>query len=563
MRNSGGGENLELVTKTLFNMYCQGSAVLSEDFEGLSVEDLPRVENIFQTSINIYQLSNESDFGHAELVYRAKSNYKERLNLNLYKNHFSWIRDLRMYTKSYKCSYCSKLFKSSGMVNQHTSSCTSKSRFVYPNGPYSTAKSIFSKLDEVGITTPKEHQFHPYFCVFDCEAYFDLEDVPRRSMSTVWEAKHKLASVSISSNVPGYTDPHCFVNDYDDEHTTVVQMMNYLTEISEVSQGLLCDRYENVFTQLEFMKEEAMFAESKALNGRPDKVEQQYNRLADELDGYISEILCFGFNSAKYDIPLIKPFLVKYLLEKNKDIDYVIKKGNNYMCLKANNIKFVDVTNFLAAGAKYDEYLAAMGVKQRKFFWPYEKFTSLALLKQTHFPSHTDFYSKLTNSNISQEDYNYCKNVWEAEGMETLRDLLVYYNNHDVIGFVEALTIQRKFFIERDLDFKSAISIPGLAIQYLFKVKDQDSPIFLYGDRHKDLYHLVRENIRGGLSMVFSRYQKIGSTKIKPDYFGDAAKVTKGAVGVDFSGMNKTYSVNLQKFCDLMIKLFRYFFTLF
>jgi hypothetical protein len=533
MQKGNDKKTLEKTTRNLFEEYCEASGITPNAFEGISIENLEYIESIFCIAINVYQLSDD---GCAELLYRSTSNHTNRLNLNLYHDHFSWITDLRMYTKSYKCSYCCKLFKYAYALNQHALSCKSQSKFIYPNGPYSTPKSIFSKLEEIGIVVQKELWYHPYFCVFDCEAYFDLEGLPKDSKSTVWEAKHRLASISVCSNVPGFTDACCFVNDENNEYFPVKEMMKYLTEMQTVSSGLLSLRYNNVYTQIEFLKEEAMFVESEALHGRPDLTEDYYNKLATELDEYLSELLCFGFNSGKYDIPLIKPFFIKFLLETNSGVDYVIKKCNDYVCIKANNIKFLDIKNFLAAGVKYDEYLAAMGVRQRKFSWPYEKFTSLEYLKKTNFPSYFDFYSKLTNSNISQEQYDYCKSVWNAEEMTTLRDLLVYYNNHDVIGFVEAITTQRDFFIARDLDFKSAVSVPGLAIQYLFQVKDKDSPIFLFGERHKDLYHLVRDNIRGGLSMVFTRYQHIDNTKIKPEIFGVAAKTTKGTLGVDFSG---------------------------
>lgn len=44
--------------------------------------------------------------------------------------------------------------------------------------------------------------------------------------------------------------------------------------------------------------------------------------------------------------------------------------------------------------------------------------------------------------------------------------------------------------------------------------------------------------------MVFNRYQRVGETKIKPEYFGDRARTTQSCQGYDVSGM---YLSNLMR----------------
>ena len=115
--------------------------------------------------------------------------------------------------------------------------------------------------------------------------------------------------------------------------------------------------------------------------------------------------------------------------------------------------------------------------------------------------------------------------------------MLIYYNNADCKPFVLAVEKQIQFFRSRGLDIKTSISIPGLAIQYLFSQKDKNCCIMMYGEKNQDLYHLVKQNIRGGLSMVFSRYQEKGITKIKPEYFHKEAKTTASVFGYDVSAL--------------------------
>ena len=53
--------------------------------------------------------------------------------------------------------------------------------------------------------------------------------------------------------------------------------------------------------------------------------------------------------------------------------------------------------------------------------------------------------------------------------MTTFRDFLVWYNNLDVVPFLEAIEKMSNFWQERNIDiFKDGVSVPGLAMKYLF-----------------------------------------------------------------------------------------------
>ena len=48
------------------------------------------------------------------------------------------------------------------------------------------------------------------------------------------------------------------------------------------------------------------------------------------------------------------------------------------MCLKTEYLKFLDITNYLAPGFSYDQFLKAYECEQTKGFFPYEWIDSLA-----------------------------------------------------------------------------------------------------------------------------------------------------------------------------------------
>ncbi|GMF15563.1 unnamed protein product [Phytophthora lilii] len=84
--------------------------------------------------------------------------------------------------------------------------------------------------------------------------------------------------------------------------------------------------------------------------------------------------------------------------------------------------------------------------------------------------SKSAFDSKLRGSKISNEDYERVKWVWGYYGMKTIKDLLVWYNNLDVVPFIKAIKSQRELFKRFDLDmFVDGVSLPGLSEKVMYQ----------------------------------------------------------------------------------------------
>nr|KAG5700831.1 hypothetical protein BaRGS_024217 [Batillaria attramentaria] len=155
--------------------------------------------------------------------------------------------------------------------------------------------------------------------------------------------------------------------------------------------------------------------------------------------------------------------------EEDNPFRFIVKKNNDFMCIATEKLKFLDFLHFIAPGFSYAKYLAAYDVEETKGFFPYEAITSLEALRQTKLPPHSAFFSSLKNSNISDQDYAYCQRVWREKNMSTMRDFLVWYNNKDVVPFLEALDKQTKFYATLGLDMlKDAISLPTPVVYYDF-----------------------------------------------------------------------------------------------
>ena len=109
------------------------------------------------------------------------------------------------------------------------------------------------------------------------------------------------------------------------------------------------------------------------------------------------------------------------------------------MCFSTNKVRFLDVTNFLAPGVGYEKYLKACECSVQKGYFPYEYIDDMKELKEHSLPPQAAFFSRLKNAGISDTDCALCQEAWRSDRMTKMRDFLVFYNNRDVVRFLEAI----------------------------------------------------------------------------------------------------------------------------
>ena len=223
-------------------------------------------------------------------------------------------------------------------------------------------------------------------------------------------------------------------------------------------------------------------------------------KLLEKLELYLMELPVLGFNSEKYDINAAKnPFFAH--LVKHEQVRFVIKRNNNHMCLKTMHLKFLDIlTNYFAPGFSYDQFLKAYECTQTKGYFLYEWVVSLEKLDFPSLPPPEVSHSTLSGSDITEEQYKYCQRVWNDNNMESFLDFLVWYNNLDVVPFLEAIEKMSEFWKERNID----IFEDGVTMKYLFS-DVPDTYFSLFNEKDKDLYCTMKDSNVGGPSIIFNR----------------------------------------------------------
>ena len=100
--------------------------------------------------------------------------------------------------------------------------------------------------------------------------------------------------------------------------------------------------------------------------------------------------------------------------------------------------------------------------------------------------------------------------------MKSMRDFLVWYNNRDVVPFLEAIDKQFTFYKQQNIDmFKDGVSVPGLTLLYLFNDLPSNTFFTVFNQTNSDLHLLVKDNIVGGPAIIFHRYHEKDVTKIR------------------------------------------------
>ncbi|CAB3985404.1 Zinc finger and SCAN domain-containing 22 [Paramuricea clavata] len=345
-------KNLERDTHHFYEQYSE-----DDDFDGVTLEELPELEKLFELNIYVYRLTELHDEDEdktsivAQLIQRSHRRYTNSMYLNLYGSHFSYIKNLAMYSKSYCCCKCDKMWKTARALNRHERTCEATIRHVFPGGTYKVPQTIFDLLADEGIEIPEDLKYFPYRATFDFECYFKREtEHPRNTAKLTWEAEHIPLSVSVCSNVPGYDQPKCFVSSGSTSEM-IQHFAEYLVEVSQESYGLLLDQFSDVFRHIdervnevgenEVMEvaagedneqntEEQMIEEmvgclmglnseasedvcgvdedevDKAKDVEEKDVVHPLLKLQDKLSEYLQELPILGFNSGKYDINAAK-----------------------------------------------------------------------------------------------------------------------------------------------------------------------------------------------------------------------------------------------------------------
>ena len=251
-----------------------------------------------------------------------------------------------------------------------------------------------------GIEYTNEQTLFKNLAIFDFESICVQEESFKDTNTTKWIGKHIPISVSISWIL--VKEPIFLCNT--DRHHLVTFFIGALENLALQSKAILKNLFFDIETTIKIK-----------LGSILEKLTQRHNRreqadlddcddetctstqflqirkkplidLQEHLERYCSGLPVFGFNSAKYDLNLIKSYLLPILVNERRFEPTVIKKANQFISFKFDDIQLLDIMKFLGGAESLDSFLKAYKTSETKGIFPYEWFDHPDKLQNPELP---------------------------------------------------------------------------------------------------------------------------------------------------------------------------------
>ena len=528
----------------------------------VAVKDIAKFErdnSHLNLKINLLYLEDEDMY---PLLLSKKGNVEHEIVLLLYQtkvqdkivNHYAYMSNVNYmlrkrygdakkysYKKSIYCLNCFSVFQDteSGKENlkSHKQNCSK-------NKPQSTK---IPKKGEVIEFRNHVNKFQSHFIgIFDFESChvkekYECGKCEKISESDATECVHKTLVKAIQIPITcSYLilDVHgkvVFKNTFTGRNCA----RRFLLELLEIEPQLLETLRQNKKLNMK-KQDEQQFQKATHCHICDELLLEDSVRDHDHISGSFlgaAHSLCNLQRSVREIIPMFAHNLTGYdshfLMQEIGNIPGVVKfnalpyNQERFRTLEINSFQLKDSLSFLNASLSelmgnlvknkqhnfpIMDQLGLYGKKEvekkklilQKGIYPYEFVTSIKKLRRTlKIPAKKHFYSALTNSNVSDEDYAHSKRVFKAFRCQNMVDYTELYCTTDVGCLAEVMTQFRKtVLLNFNLDPCHYISTPQMAYDAMLRMTKVQIQLM----HDVDMIMLVEQNVRGGVSYINTRH---------------------------------------------------------
>ena len=205
--------------------------------------------------------------------------------------------------------------------------------------------------------------------------------------------------------------------------------------------------------------------------------------------------------------------------EEPLNIDVIASNAEKYITFKiGKHLKFIDSYQFMASplanlaknlpAEKYiytseafsGEKLALM---KEKGVYPYDYMDSFQKFSQTQLPKRDDFYSLLTDEEISDSEYAHAQKVWETFEIENMGQYHDLYLKSDVLLLADIFQNLREQYLHTyGLDPAHYVSLPSSSWDAMLKMTGVRLDLL----SNVDMLNFIEKGMRGGISTITHRY---------------------------------------------------------
>lgn len=283
-----------------------------------------------------------------------------------------------------------------------------------------------------------------------------------------------------------------------------------------------------------------------------------FHNLTDYDAHFLITKLAIGFNGNIDIIPINEQ---RYISFTKKVMSVNVKHHSQLIKLRfIDSFRFMalsldELSSFLPQQKKkilFKEYIKfGMNVDQiemlsRKGVLCYDYIDSWEKLNQETFPLKSQFFSKLTDSHISDKNYDFAHKVWKTFNIKSLGEYSDLYLKTDVLLLADVFeNFRENCYNIYQLDPAHYFTAPGLSFDAMLKFTKIE--IELLSD--VDMFLFIEKGVRGGISQCSKRYSK-ANNKYMDDF--DQSQEPKYLIYLDANnlyGYSMTQYLPLNGFC--------------
>ena len=540
----------------------------------VSLKQIDKFENQNNYAINV--------FGYEGVVYPLRLSKKKDQVINLLlianeeTNHYCWIKNMSRLLSSginnhqhkrHFCYRCLNSFKSEKSLNKHTEYCQNNEEVKIEMPMIKDDEGKFLRPEYIYFKNHYKKQRVPFVVYADFECFTEKIDTCQpddgKSFTNQYQ-KHSPSGFSylikcfddnlFSPKLVKYTAkstddniPQLFIESLEKDIKEIynrfkkpkkmVMTREDRINYKKATHCHICEKE---------IKDEDLYRKVRDhchLTGKfrgaahsicnlKYRLPKFYPVIFHNLSGYDSHLFIKNLGKSEGKIDCIPNNEEKYIsFTKEILVDKFINKEGEEKEVK-RKIRFIDSFKFMAASLdslvknlpkesfkNLTEFYEGDELKLllRKGVFPYDWFDNFGKLSADNLPPKEAFHSILNDSDISIEDYIHAQNVWKIFDMKTMRDYHDLYLKSDVLLLSDVFENFRDVCLDNyRLDPIFYYTAPGLAWDACLKITKVELELLT----DYDMLMMVEKGIRGGVSMISTRYGKANNPYMK-DYDPD------------------------------------------
>ena len=254
------------------------------------------------------------------------------------------------------------------------------------------------------------------------------------------------------------------------------------------------------------------------------------------------KIPVFFHNLKNYDAHLIISHFDKLNTDKD-DVSVIAQNSEKYITFSLKQLEFKDSFSFLSSSldklvklTKYEgnekrkdwnnhfyhsnknlyvNSVEDLDLLTDKGVYPYDYMTDFNKFNETQLPNKEEFYSKLTESNIKDDEYERAQQIWKHFNIQNLGQYHDLYLQTDVLLLTDVFeNFRNKCLEDYNLDPAHYLTLPNFSWDAML-LKTGICLDLIYDE---EVYKMVESGLRGGMCQVSHRKAEANNKYMEDDY---------------------------------------------